>query len=96
MIKLEPLKNPLENRVTVLRVYRSVSLDLKNDILEWSNLCQKINETYKQLGGPKNAQVNQRSIFCDSKYRKKVNCYPAEFIPIMVNIIKEHLNRTDG
>ncbi len=91
MIKLEPLKNPLENRVTVLRVYRSVSLDLKNDILEWSNLCQKINETYKQLGGPKNAQVNQRSIFCDSKYRKKVNCYPAEFIPIMVNIIKDHI-----
>jgi len=91
MIQLKPLKNNLENRVTVLRVYRSISLEMNLDKFEWSNLCQKINQTYKNLGGPKNTQVNQKSIFCDSKYRKKVNCYPAEFIPIMVNIIKEHI-----
>ena len=91
MIQLKPLKNNLENRVTVLRVYRSISLEMILDKFEWSNLCQKINQTYKNLGGPKNTQVNQRSIFCDSKYRKKVNCYPVEFIPIMVNIIKEHI-----
>lgn len=96
MIHLKPLKNNLEDRATVLRVYRSISLEMENDKLKWSDLCLKISNTYKKLGGPKNSQVNQRSIFCDSKYRKKVNCYPAEFIPIMVNIIKEHLNRTDG
>lgn len=91
MIQLKPLKNNLEDRATVLRVYRSVSLEMILDKAEWSNLCQEINETYKKLGGPKNNQVNQRSIFCDSKYRKKVNCYPAEFIPVMVNIIKDHI-----
>jgi hypothetical protein len=95
MIQLKPLKNNLEDRATVLRVYRSVSLEMSLDKVEWSNLCQKINETYKQLGGPKNTQVNQRSIFCDSKYRKKVNCYPAEFVPVMINIIKESININD-
>lgn len=88
MIRLKPLKNKLEDRATVLRVYRSISLEMNLSKEEWSDLCQEINKTYKLLGGPKNTQVNQRSIFCDSKYRKKVNCYPAEFIPIMINIIK--------
>lgn len=96
MIQLKPLKNPLENRVTVLRVYRSISLELKDDIVEWSDLSQKINETYKQLGGPTLNKVNQQGIFNPSKYRFKVSEYPVEFIPIMVNIIKEHLNRIDG
>jgi hypothetical protein len=91
MIQLNPLKNPLENRVTVFRVYRSVSLYVENDIIKWSNLCRKINETYNQLGGPVLSEVNQKSIFVKSPYRKKVKCYPPEFIPVMINIIKEHI-----
>ena len=91
MIQLKPLKNPLESRVTVLRVYRSISLEIENDIVKWSNLCKKINDTYNQLGGPTLSKVNQQGIFNPSKYRFKVKIYPVEFIPIMVNIIKEHI-----
>ncbi len=95
MIQLKPLKNNLEDRATVLRVYRSISLELKNDPNSWSNLCSKINSTYCQIGGPELELVNQQGIFSPSKNRFKVKVYPAEFIPIMVNIIKEYI-KSDG
>ena len=92
MIQLNPLKNSLEDRPTILRVYRSVSLELNNDVNAWSKLTMNIACVYKQLGGPELPLVNQIGIFNPSKHRFKVKVYPAEFIPVMINIIKEHIS----
>lgn len=96
MIQLKPLRESLEYNPTVLRVYRSVSLELEDDYNKWILLCNKIATFYYQLGGSKPKKVKQRKTFESNPFRSSVNSYPVEFIPIMVNIIKEHLNRTDG
>ncbi len=91
MIILNPLKNPLEGRVTVLRVYRSVSLELNPDIGKWRNLCEKIASVYKSVGGEPLKKVFQKSVFEDCNYGRNAVVYPSEFIPVMVNIIKDHI-----
>lgn len=91
MIQLNQLKNHLEDRVTVLRVYRSISLELNMTPEEWKSLCEKIYRFYKKLGGQTPVLINQKKIFGKSKSKKKTKLYPVEFIPIMVNIIKDHI-----
>jgi hypothetical protein len=96
MIQLKPLRESLEYNPTVLRVYRSVSLELEDDYNKWILLCNKISTFYYQLGGSKPKKVRQAGMFASTPNGCSVNSYPIEFIPIMINIIKEHLNRTDG
>ena len=91
MIQLKPLLESLEYNPTVLRVYRSISLELKDDYYEWDNLCQKIATVYYNIGGEKPNKVSQRMIFESHPYKCMANSYPVEFIPIMVNMIKEHI-----
>ena len=86
---LKPLKNPLENRPTVLRVYRSLYSELTLTNKQWSILSKKIYDTYKSITDEPLKKVNQKRLFGESKYRKKVNCYPIEFIPVIINIIKD-------
>lgn len=96
MIQLKPLRERVEYNPTVLRVYRSLSLELEDNYYKWTSLCQKIADFYYQLGGSKPKKVRQAGMFKSTPNGCSVNSYPVEFIPIMVNIIKEHLNRTDG
>ncbi len=75
-----PLKNPLENRPTVFRVLRSMNIDV-NDV-ELSEICGRINRKF----GSQVPKVSQRRT--SNSKKKKVCCYPPEFIPIM----KEEIN----
>lgn len=88
MTKLQPLKNPLEDRVTVLRVYRSIYSELKLTPEEWGELCKEIYDLYKELGGTDLGFVNQKRHFGTCKYKRKVRLYPIEFIPVITNLIK--------
>jgi hypothetical protein len=91
MIELKPLKNPIENRPTVLRVYRSLFNILNETPTTWFELNEKIRVIYFKLAPETPVKVNQKRIFGKSKSKKKVFVYPPEFIPVMVNIIKEHV-----
>jgi hypothetical protein len=95
MIQLKPLTESLEYNPTVLRVYRSISLELDDDYNKWILLCNKIATFYYELGGSKPKKVKQRDVFSLTPNGSSVNSYPSEFIPIMVNIIKEHINAND-
>jgi len=90
MIILKPLKNKLEDRATVLRVYRSISTEFNLTVEEWGKLNAEINKMYSSLGGPELSFVKQKSVF-GGKYKKKIVCYPAEFVPVIVNIIKKRI-----
>ena len=90
MIQLKPLEKPLESKPTVLRVYRSINLELSPDKSSWAKLCLKITRVYDSLGGPKPEKVFQSNVFGYGNM-EQVRVYPAEFIPVMINIIKDHL-----
>ena len=92
MIKLSPLENALESKPTLLRVYRSMFLELSEDQSDWAKLAIKVTRLYDSLGGPKPNKVYQSNIFNNGNGMEMVRCYPPEFIPIMINIIKEHYN----
>ena len=89
IMRLEPLKNSLESSPTALRVYRSISLDFNFNRSEWAILSQRIATIYDNLYGPELKKVQQKDPFSD--YYHKVREYPVEFIPIMINVIKEAL-----
>lgn len=91
MIRLNPLRESIEYNPTVLRVYRSISLELEDDYEKWNLLCQKIADFYYQLGGQKPKKVRQSGMFTSTPNGCRVNSYPKEFIPIIINIIKEHI-----
>ncbi len=91
MIQLKPLENTLESKPTLLRAYRSVSLELPNDQSNWAKLAGKVTRMYDSLGGPKPEKVYQSNVFGNMTSMEQVRCYPPEFIPVMINIIKEHI-----
>jgi len=95
MNKLKPLENTLESSPTLLRVYRSMYSEMIFTHSEWSKLGSNIAKVYDQLDGPPLKKVIEKSFFVDY-WHGKVRCYPPEFIPVMINIIKEHLNKAGG
>jgi hypothetical protein len=85
------LKNPLENRPTVLRAFRSITTDFTLNEKEWNSLNSKVYLFYKSLTNTPLKKVNQKRIYGVSKSKKKVNEYPLDFIPVMLNIIKDFI-----
>ena len=87
----QELKNPLENRVTILRVVRSVFPNTEIDItpIEWQKTCHDVYNLYTSLSDVPLSKVLQKRLFGGSKKKKSVACYPIEFIPIIINIVKE-------
>jgi len=83
-----PLKNPLENRPTVKRVVRHLGIDMDNDTR--AIVGSIINKDYLLTHTEPLTKVNQ--ISNSGKGVKKVCCYPAEYIPRMIEIINEYLN----
>ncbi len=90
---LQELKNPLENRPTVLRVYRSVTTEFNFTPTEWQHLNLEILLFYKSLTNEPLKKVGQKKIWGTSKSKRRVHEYPGAFIPVMRNIIKECLKK---
>lgn len=83
-----PLKNSLELRPTVKRVVRSLMIDMDNETR--AIVGSLIYKDYLLKHSEPLTKVNQKSN--SGKYMKKVCCYPAEYIPRMIEIINEYLN----
>lgn len=88
-MKLEPLKNPLEGRITLLRVYPSLFNELTLTKDQRTKLVSEVRTTYYSISSEPLTKVNQKRIFGKCKSKKKVSVYPIEYIPVMINIIKQ-------
>jgi hypothetical protein len=94
-MNLPLLKNPLCNRPTVLRCVRFLELDFIFNSDQWYLLNMEINLEYNKANKvivfeSDLKTVSQSRLWGKSKSKKKVCCYPAEFIPTMLIIIKKH------
>ncbi len=91
MIEIQPLHEKLEFRPTVSRVIRSVyagkSIDVNVSTL--SKIGSEISSLYDSIGGELMKKKLDKCLSSD--YYIKVRVYPAEFIPVMKNIIKKHI-----
>jgi len=83
-----PLKNPLELRPTLKRVLRSLDIDVDSRVrgIIGSIIINDYKSKYSEIV----IKVNERTT--SGKNVKKVCCYPAEYIPRMIEIINEYLN----
>lgn len=80
-----PLKNPLENRLSVYRVVRYLGLSFNP--VQYSFVQQLI---FKSYNGIITERVKQGRVFGRSKKNKTVPVYPLSFLEEMISIIKEY------
>lgn len=85
-----PLKNPLESRPTLFRVYRSLNIPFEYTKQQWCILSDRVNTTYLKLPDAKLIKVNQKRIFAGNKYKQKTTSYPVSFIPTMILFIEKY------
>lgn len=84
-MEVRPLHLPLEYRVTVPRVLRSLNISLSKKRKEKIKL--KIKKFYFEVSGLEAELVE------DTKRKTFHRIYPVEFIPIMINIINDYVYR---
>ncbi len=79
MLEYRPLFETLEFRITVSRVCRSLGFVLQKE--EQRKATKQIKELYNNLSG------ERPTITRSGKYTYWI--YPAEFIPVMINVVNE-------
>lgn len=79
-----PLKNPLEGRVTILRVLRSLQFPKPLSHYDFDRISDILAKRYR---GKHIGKVNQRLFGTGTP--KKVLLYPADLIPELIEILKK-------
>lgn len=85
-MEFRPLYMPLEFRVTAGRVCRSLGFCLEKN--ELKVIKKKIRNLYKELTDQKPETIKTDKYLCV--------VYPVEFIPVMVNMVKEYKKELDA
>lgn len=92
MIDIKPLYEKLEFRPTVSRVIRSMygGRSMNIEVSTLFKIGSEIFNLYVSIGGEPMTRKMEKCLSNDFYYTK-VRVYPAEFIPVMKNIIKKHI-----
>jgi hypothetical protein len=88
---LKPLYLPLEERVTVSRVFRSLYLETTITFEEYGELNREVYETFqKERKENKLPKLAEWRIYHPLGKRKQ-KVYPTDFIPTITKIIRKHV-----
>lgn len=80
-----PLKNPIEDRLTVLRLIRHLGVTITD--LQYNVCCDKIRRRFSAERNELPKRVQER--FNLKGKKTKVCCYPPDFMETMVSVIKD-------
>lgn len=70
------------------RIYRHIGIEIPLE--QYSDLSRIVYDTYVSLADCKPEKIKETTF---GGYRRFVSLYPAEFIPVMINIINDYIEK---